>query len=62
MVERQSGASVVEVPAPAMAQEYCIGMKGELILQINFDFHIVFDKKLGDDIYHCFTRLLNLQL
>jgi hypothetical protein len=27
MVERQSGASVVEVPAPAMAQEYCIRMK-----------------------------------
>jgi hypothetical protein len=28
MVERQSGASVVEVPAPAMAQKYCIGMRG----------------------------------
>jgi hypothetical protein len=27
MVERQSEASVVEVPAPAMAQEYCIGMR-----------------------------------
>jgi hypothetical protein len=27
MVERQSGASVVEVLALTMAQEYCIGMK-----------------------------------
>jgi hypothetical protein len=27
MVERQSGALVVEVPAPAIAQKYCIGMR-----------------------------------
>jgi hypothetical protein len=27
MVEWQSGALVVEVPAPAMAQEYYIGMR-----------------------------------
>jgi hypothetical protein len=58
MVEQQSGASVVEVLALTMAQIEI----GELILQINFDFHIVFDKKLGDGIYHCFTGLLNLQL
>jgi hypothetical protein len=27
MVERQSGALIVEVLAPTMAQEYCIGMR-----------------------------------
>jgi hypothetical protein len=62
MVERQSRALVVEVPAPTIAQKYCIGIKGVDILQINFNLHIVFDKKLRDGIYYCFTRLLNLQL
>jgi hypothetical protein len=27
MVERQNRASIVEVLAPAIAQEYCIGMR-----------------------------------
>jgi hypothetical protein len=41
MVERQSKALVVEVPAPAKAQKYCIGMKRvDIADQLRFSYCI----------------------